>query len=176
MKRISATAWYSYRLSICLLHTSTSHHQPPITTKQPLEGFAGFQGLAWPWGWGRVGGRGVGEGGGERQWSVNLYHRTASLCLGRPPRWPSGYGVRLESGRSQSSNPACDWIFPGSSHTSDLKIGTQWLPCQAPGGIGSMLGLVGPVSVYCDWVRWKFGSATSISVWQHANCLSSSRP
>ena len=30
-----------------------------------------------------------------------------------------------------------------------------------------MLGLVGPVSVYCDWVRWKVGSATSISVWQH---------
>ena len=28
------------------------------------------------------------------------------------------------------------------------------LPCQAPGVIGSVLGLVGPVSVYCDWVRW----------------------
>ena len=36
-----------------------------------------------------------------------------------------------------------------------------------PGIIGSVLGLVGPVSVYCDWVRWKVGSATSISVWQH---------
>ena len=23
-----------------------------------------------------------------------------------------------------SSNPACDWIFSGSSHTSDLKIAT----------------------------------------------------
>ena len=43
--------------------------------------------------------------------------------------------------------------FSGSSHTSDFKIGTQWLPCQAPGIIGSALGLVGPVSVYCDWVR-----------------------
>ena len=31
----------------------------------------------------------------------------------------------------------------------------QWLSCQAPGVIGSVLGLVGPVSVYCDWVRWK---------------------
>ena len=29
----------------------------------------------------------------------------------------------------------------------------QWLPCQAPGVIGSVLGLVGTVSVYCDWVR-----------------------
>ena len=36
-----------------------------------------------------------------------------------------------------------------------------------PGAIGSVLGLVGPVSVYCDWVRWKIGSATSTSVWQH---------
>ena len=25
----------------------------------------------------------------------------------------------------------------------------QWLPCQAPGVIGLVLGLVGPVSVYC---------------------------
>ena len=40
----------------------------------------------------------------------------------------------------------------GSSHTSDLflKLARQWLPCQAPGTIGSALGLVGPVSVYCD--------------------------
>ena len=28
----------------------------------------------------------------------------------------------------------------------------QWLPCQASSIIGSVLGLVGPVSVYCDWV------------------------
>ena len=38
--------------------------------------------------------------------------------------------------------------FSGSSHTSDLKIGTP-----VTGIIGSALGLVGPVSVYCDWVR-----------------------
>ena len=41
------------------------------------------------------------------------------------------------------------------------------LPCQALGVRGSVLGLVGPVSVYCDWVRWKVWSATSISVWRH---------
>ena len=47
-------------------------------------------------------------------------------------------------------------IFPGSSHIPvTLKIGTQWLPCRATGVKGSVLGLVGPVSVYCDWVRWK---------------------
>ena len=45
--------------------------------------------------------------------------------------------------------------FWGSSHTSDLKIGTPVAACQAPGVIGSVLGLVGLGSVYCDWVRWK---------------------
>ena len=33
------------------------------------------------------------------------------------------------------------------------KLALQWLPCQAPGIIGSTLVLVNPVSVYCDWVR-----------------------
>ena len=31
----------------------------------------------------------------------------------------------------------------------------QWLPIQGPGVIGSVLELVGPVSMHCDWVRWK---------------------
>ena len=48
-----------------------------------------------------------------------------------------------------------------------LKLELQLLPCQAPGVIGSVLGLVGPVSVYCDWVRWKVWSATSVSMGQH---------
>ena len=48
---------------------------------------------------------------------------------------------------------ACDVIFAGS-HTSDLKIGAPvaTLP-DAWCYIGSALGLVGPVSVYCDWVK-----------------------
>ena len=33
------------------------------------------------------------------------------------------------------------------------KLPLHCLPCQALGIIGSALGLVGPVSVYCDWVR-----------------------
>ena len=52
------------------------------------------------------------------------------------------------------SNPACAGIFfrgPVISMTSKLAL--QWLPCQAPVVMGSALGLVGPVSVYCDWVR-----------------------
>ena len=43
--------------------------------------------------------------------------------------------------------------FSKSSHTSDLKIGTPVATCLVPGNIGSALGLVGPVSVYSDWVR-----------------------
>ena len=52
----------------------------------------------------------------------------------------------------------------------------QWLPCQAPGVIGSVVGLIGPVSVYCDWVRWKVWSATSISAWQHVKLSVHIRP
>ena len=66
--------------------------------------------------------------------------------------------------------------FAWSSHTSDLKLALQWLPCQAPGVIGSVLGPVGPVSVYCDLVRWKVWSATSISVWQHVKLSEQIRP
>ena len=40
------------------------------------------------------------------------------------------------------------------SHRWDLSARCRlWLPCQAPGDIGSALGLVGSVSIYCDWVR-----------------------
>ena len=58
--------------------------------------------------------------------------------------------------------------------TSTLAL--QWLPCQAPGIIGSVLELVGPVSVNCDWVRWKVRSATTISVWQHVKLSEQIRP
>ena len=57
----------------------------------------------------------------------------------------------------QASIPAVDMgIFPVrvilGTVISD-KLVLQWLPCQAPGDIGSELELVCPVSVYCDWVR-----------------------
>ena len=34
-------------------------------------------------------------------------------------------------------------------------------PSQVPGFMGSALGLVGPVSVYYDWIWWKVWSAAS---------------
>ena len=44
------------------------------------------------------------------------------------------------------------------------KLALRWLPSQAPGVIGSALGLVGPVSVCCDWVR--------VDSWIRSFCLS----
>ena len=32
------------------------------------------------------------------------------------------------------------------------KLVLQWLPCQVPGIMQSVLGLVGPVSVHCEMV------------------------
>ena len=68
----------------------------------------------------------------------------------------SGFESRLR--RDFSGIESYQWLKNWHSltligtHASDLK---KWLPCQAPGVIGSVLGLAGPLSVYCDWVRWK---------------------
>ena len=96
-----------------------------------------------------------------------ITYRLVGLEVRRPPReW-----------KIPGSNPACAGILSGSSHTSDFKkLAFQWLPCQAPGVTGSALGLVGTVSVYCDWVIWKVGSATSVSVWQHVKLSVQIRP
>ena len=71
-------------------------------------------------------------------------------------------------------------LFSRWKNTRDLPTGTpvatlpgawccrlQWLPCQAPGVIGSELGLTAPVLVDSDWVEYQVWSATSIWVWQH---------
>ena len=83
------------------------------------------------------------------------------------PCWPSGKGIRLESRRSRVRIPLAPRFFRGWVTPVTWKLALQWPPCQAPGVLGSVLGLVLPVSVYCDWVRWKVWSATSVSVWQH---------
>ena len=68
--------------------------------------------------------------------------RTASLAewlRRRPQEW-----------KTQGSIPTCVGIFQGWIIPSTLKLALQWLPYHAPGVLGSALGLVGPVSVYCD--------------------------
>ena len=43
--------------------------------------------------------------------------------------------------------------IPGRVIPVTEKLALQWVSCQAPSVIGSMLGMAGPLSVYCDWVR-----------------------
>ena len=94
---------------------------------------------------------------------------STSVCL-CPWHRPVGLVVKVSASGAEvpSSIPACDvGIFSGRVMPVTYKLALQWLPCQAPGVIGSALGLVGPVSVYRDWVKQKVGSATSVSVSQH---------
>ena len=72
--------------------------------------------------------------------------------------------------------PLMPGFFLGYVIPVTLKLAFQWLHCQAPGVIGSVLGLAGPVSVYCDWVRLKDWSATSVSEWQHVKLSEQVRP
>ena len=82
----------------------------------------------------------------------------------------------LHERKIRSPNPACNVIFRDRVIPVTSKLALQWLSCQAPGVIGSSLGLVGPVSVYCDWVGWKVCSAVSVSVWQHVQLSEQIRP
>ena len=61
-----------------------------------------------------------------------------------------------EDSQTWGLNPAFSaGIFPGRVIPVAEKLALQWLPCHAPGDIGSALGMAGPVSEYCDWVRKK---------------------
>ena len=68
--------------------------------------------------------------------------------------------IVVKASASRAADPGFDsrlrreFFFQVESlHMVILKLVLQWLPCQAPGVIGSALGLVGPVSVHCGWVR-----------------------
>ena len=71
---------------------------------------------------------------------AHVIHRLVGLVVRRPPR----------ERKIPGSNPACDGIFSGSSHTSDFKIDTPVATLPGAWRLVSALGLVGPVSVYCD--------------------------
>ena len=67
-------------------------------------------------------------------------------------------GLVVKASASRAEGPGFESrlrrnFFRGRVIPVTSKLALQWLPCQAPGVIGSALGLVGPVSVYCDWVR-----------------------
>ena len=101
--------------------------------------------------------------------SVMSVGTTASLAwwLRRPPP---------ERKIPGSNPPLATGFFRGRVLPVTSNLALQWLPCQAPGVIGSALGLADPVSVSCDWVRWKVWSATPISVWQHVKPSEQIRP
>ena len=79
---------------------------------------------------------------------TGVCHNTQFNCL-----------VGLEVRRLPQEQRSRVWIplvlgfFGGRVIPVIQKLPFQWLSCQAPGAIGSVLGLVGQVSVYCDWVR-----------------------
>ena len=72
-------------------------------------------------------------------------------------------GLVVKASASRAEDPGFESRLRRDFSGVESYQSLQWLPCQAPGVIGSVLGLVGPVSVYCDWVRWKVGSATCVA-------------
>ena len=84
-----------------------------------------------------------------RSYAVHYYISTPALCQTAS----LAYWLRPRQRKIPGSNPDCDGIFPGRVIPLTSKLALQWLPCQAPGVIGSALRLAGPASVYCDWVR-----------------------
>ena len=111
-------------------------------------------------------------------WIGENRDRTPCLPLSRRNRI---FGLVVTASASRAEHPGFESRlsrdFSGvESYQWLKKLALQWLSCQTPGGIGSVLGLVGPVSVYCDWVRRKVGSATSDSVWQHVKLSEQIRP
>ena len=69
------------------------------------------------------------------------------------PRWPSGKVSALRAANLGFDSRFAPGFFQVESYQWLKKLALQWLPWEAPGVIGSALSLVGPVSVYCDWVR-----------------------
>ena len=62
-------------------------------------------------------------------------------------------GLVVKASTSRAEDPGFESrfeFFRGRVIPVTSKLVPQWLPCQAPGVIGSVLGLVGQVSVYCD--------------------------
>ena len=67
-------------------------------------------------------------------------------------------------------------LFTGQVTPVTQNLALQWLPSQAPGVVGSTLGLVGPVSIFCDWARYQVSSAASFSAWQLVHLTKQIRP
>ena len=126
-----------------------------------------WEGLGgWGWGEGRVG------GGGRGFARVVLLRSCPSLLLfdtafsaqwlRRPPR----------ERKIRGSNSACDGIFSGSSHTCDLKLALQWLPCH---GVSAGTGWPG-ASILSRGEVESWICDLYLNVAARKNCLSGSVP
>ena len=106
-----------------------------------------------------------------------LVHRSCGRVVMRPPRERQTWvrfpffavglfpgrvdclvGLVVKASASRAEDPGFEsrlrrGFFRGRVIPVTQKLALQWRPCQAPGVIGSALGLVGPVSVYRDWMR-----------------------
>ena len=66
-----------------------------------------------------------------------------------------GLMVKAFASRAEDAGiPLASGIFLGPSHSSDLIIGTPVATLPGAWSYRVSAGLVGPLSVYCDWVRW----------------------
>ena len=111
--------------------------------------------------------------------SCSLFYRTTGLFWQSPSATmqmsspcPSKHRLVVKASALRAEDPGFESrlrrdFFRGGVIPVTSKLALQWLPCQALGVVGSVQGLIGPVSVYCEWVRWKVWYAASISVWQH---------
>ena len=68
-------------------------------------------------------------------------------------------GLVVKASASRAEDPGFESRlrrdFSGSNHTSDLKIGTPVAVLPGVWCYRVSAGTGGPVTVYCDWVRWK---------------------
>ena len=89
---------------------------------------------------------------------LSMLQHNWSLVFLRGELWPPRLSVKdsihLESGKPESNLAIPHGGFsPVQSHRTLETLVPLRLSCQAPGAIGSVLGLVGLVSVCFDWVR-----------------------
>ena len=86
------------------------------------------------------------------QYQLPLHHPGDPAVRCPPPERQTWGPPRTAADLGSIPAVAADCVLGPVIPVSERLV-LQWLPCQAPGVLGSALGLVGPVSIYCDWVR-----------------------
>ena len=82
----------------------------------------------------------------EAKFEINYYLLTAHRLVGQVVKAPV----------SRVADTVRFSLAPRESFRVDpetTKLALLWLPSTGPGDTGSVLELVGPVSVHCEWVK-----------------------